>query len=99
MLFDESLAKRIRDILREECPVKEKRMFGGLAFLVNGHICCGIVGEDLVVHAGAGAHSKAVSQPHARPMDFTGRPMRGFVYVGPRVSGPSSNSGTGSNRN
>ncbi len=59
-------------------------MFGGLAFMVNGHMCCGIVGEDLVVRTGVGTYHEALSQPHARPMDFTGRPMRGFVYVGPR---------------
>jgi len=58
-------------------------MFGGLAFMVKGHMCCGIVGEDLVVRVGADAHEEALSQPHARAMDFTGRPMKGFVYVGP----------------
>lgn len=58
-------------------------MFGGLAFMVNGHMCCGIVGENLVVRVGAEAYERALSQPHARAMDFTGRPMKGFVYVGP----------------
>ncbi len=58
-------------------------MFGGVAFMVNGHMCCGLVGEDLVVRVGAEEHEQALSQPHARAMDFTGRPMRGFVYVGP----------------
>jgi len=58
-------------------------MFGGLAFMVNGHMCCGIVREDLVVRVGADTHEQALSQPHARAMDFTGRPMKGFVYVGP----------------
>jgi len=84
MTFDEGLAKRVRSLLRGEHSFKEKRMFGGLAFMVNGHMCCGIVGEDLVVRVGADAYSAALSQPRARPMDFTGRPMRGFVYVGPR---------------
>src|SRR5258708_2235463 len=83
MPFDERLAQRVRDILAEEC-LKEKRMFGGLAFMVNGHMCCGIVGEDLVVRRGPDGYHGALSQPHARPMDFTRRPMRGFVYVGPR---------------
>ncbi len=58
-------------------------MFGGLAFMVNGHMSCGIVGENLVVRVGAGGYQDALSQPHARPMDFTGRPMQGFVYVAP----------------
>ena len=83
MPFDERLAQRVRDILVEECPAKERRMFGGLAFMVNGHMCCGIVGEDLVVRVGSDEHEQALAQPHARPMDFTGRQMKGFVYVGP----------------
>ena len=83
MPFDERLAQRVRDILAEECTARERRMFGGLAFMVNGHMCCGIVGEDLVVRVGADEHKQALSQPHARPMDFTGRQMKGFVYVGP----------------
>jgi len=58
-------------------------MFGGLAFMVNGHMCCGIVGNDLVVRTGPDRFSEAIRQPHARPMDFTGRPMKGFVYVAP----------------
>jgi len=81
MPFDVRLAQRVRDILAEECQAKERRMFGGLAFMVNGHMCCGIVGEDLVVRVGATAHKQALSRPHARAMDFTGRPMKGFVYV------------------
>jgi hypothetical protein len=58
-------------------------MFGGLAFMVNGHMCCGVVGGDLVVRTGPDGYKEAVSLPHARPMDFTGRTMLGFVYVGP----------------
>lgn len=58
-------------------------MFGGLAFMVNGHMCCGIVGDALMLRVGPDAYDDSVSQPHARPMDFTGRPMRGMVYVDP----------------
>jgi hypothetical protein len=58
-------------------------MFGGLAFMVNGHMCCGIVGNDLVVRTGPDGFGEAICQSHARPMDFTGRPMKGFVYVAP----------------
>jgi TfoX/Sxy family transcriptional regulator of competence genes len=83
MAFDERVAQRVREILADECPAKERRMFGGLAFMVNGHMCCGIVGKDLVVRVGADAYEEALSQPHARAMDFTGRPMKGFVYVSP----------------
>jgi TfoX N-terminal domain len=58
-------------------------MFGGLAFIVNGHMCCGIVGKDLVVRTVPDGSEQALGQPHARPMDFTGRPMKGFVFVSP----------------
>ncbi len=84
MPFDESLAERVRSLLGGDYSLKEKRMFGGLAFMVNGYMCCGIVDKSLVVRVGVKGYRKALSQPHARPMDFTGRPMRGFVYVGPR---------------
>ena len=83
MPFDERLAQRVRHVLAERDKVVERKMFGGLAFIVNGHMCCGIVGEELVVRVGADNHKQALSQPYARPMDFTGRAMKGFVYVGP----------------
>src|SRR5229473_8613677 len=83
MPFDERLARRVRSRLRGEHSFKEKKMFGGLAFMVNGHMCCGIVGEDLVVRTGVGTYHEALAQPHARPMDFTGRPLKGMVYVAP----------------
>lgn len=83
MPFDETLAKRVRALLRGTDSLTERQMFGGLAFVVNGHMCCGIVGKDFVVRTGPDEYEAALSQPHARPMDFTGRPMRGFVYVDP----------------
>src|SRR6266568_4602907 len=81
MPFDEALAERVRTLLRGSHSLKERRMFGGLAFMVNGHMCCGIVGEDLVVRVGPEEHEQALSRSHVRPMNFTGRPMKGFVYV------------------
>jgi hypothetical protein len=84
MPFDEALAERVRVLLHGPRSLKvEKRMFGGLAFMVNGHMCCGIVGRNFVVRTGPKQYEAALSKPHTRPMDFTGRPMRGFVYVGP----------------
>jgi hypothetical protein len=83
MPFDETLAERLRPLFRGKYLVKEKRMFGGLAFMVNGHMCCGIVGENLVVRTGPDGFEQALRQPHSRPMDFTGRPMKGFVFVSP----------------
>lgn len=56
-------------------------MFGGLCFLLDGKMCCGIVKEELMVRVGAARHAEALKQQHARPMDFTGRPLKGFVYV------------------
>ena len=84
MPYDEGLAQRVREGL-EECPrVSEKKMFGGLAFLLAGNMCVGVVGDELMVRVGPDAYEEAVRQPHARKMDFTGRPMKGFVYVGHR---------------
>ena len=81
--FDEGLAERVRRALRARRRVTERRMFGGLTFLVRGHMCCGVVGDDLVVRVGPERYADAVSRPGARPMDFTGRSLKGFVYVGP----------------
>ena len=84
MVYDEALAARIRAALAGESGVVEKKMFGGVAFLVNGNMACGVAGgDDLMVRVGPDNHEDALSRPHARPMDFTGRPMRGMVYVAP----------------
>lgn len=83
MAFDENVAQRVRDVLSEDCAAVERRMFGGLAFMVNSHMCCGIVGEDLVVRIGPKEYEKTLSQSYVRAMDFTGRPMKGLVYVSP----------------
>ena len=81
MAYDEALAERIRVLLEGEPGVVERKMFGGLAFMVGGNMSVGITGDDLMVRVGADGFEEAISQPHARPMDFTGRPMKGFVYV------------------
>jgi hypothetical protein len=87
MAYDTDLAQRVRTALRRAtartAPPSEIRMFGGLCFMVGGHMCCGVVGHDLVVRVGPERLLEALAQPHARPMDFTGRPLKGFVYVGP----------------
>jgi TfoX/Sxy family transcriptional regulator of competence genes len=61
--------------------VSERRMFGGLAFLVGGHMACGIVGNDLMLRLGEAGADAALDRPHVRPMDFTGRPIRTMVYI------------------
>lgn len=83
MAYDEGLAQRLRDALDERRGVSEKKMFGGLCFLIDGKMCVGIVKDELMVRVGAERHAEALKQRHARPMDFTGRPMKGFVYVAP----------------
>lgn len=83
MPYDEKLAQRVRKALSKRESVVERKMFGGLAFMLSGNMCCGVVGDDLMVRVGPDAYDKALSEPHARPMDFTGRPMKGMVYVGP----------------
>jgi TfoX/Sxy family transcriptional regulator of competence genes len=82
MAFDEGLAQRIREALDDEIGVTERRMFGGLAFMLRGNMCVGVVGEQLMVRVGTDGYQRALREAHAREMDFTGRAMRGFVYVG-----------------
>lgn len=83
MSYDAKLAERIRKLLQNRNDVVQKKMFGGLAFLVNGSMCCGVIKTDLVVRVGAECYEQALREPHARAMDFTGRPLTGFVYVAP----------------
>lgn len=85
MAYDEGLAQRIRETLTGRQDVRleivEKKMFGGIAFMVGGNMSVGVVDEELMVRVGKEGHDDALAQPHARPMDFTGKPMKGFVYV------------------
>jgi TfoX/Sxy family transcriptional regulator of competence genes len=83
MAYDEELANRIRALLSREAGYFERKMFGGLCMMLNGNMCAGIVGADLMLRVGADAHGQMVSKPHARPMDFSGRPMTGLIYVEP----------------
>ena len=82
MAYDEGLAQRIREHLERREDVNERKMFGGLAFMLGGNMCCGVVGDKLMVRVGPDGYADALAQPDAREMDFTGRPMRGMVYVG-----------------
>ncbi len=83
MSYDEKLAARVRKVLADRDDVVEKKMFGGLCFMVNGAMCCGLTKSDFMVRVGAAQFDDALAQPHARPMDFTGRPLKGMVYVAP----------------
>jgi TfoX/Sxy family transcriptional regulator of competence genes len=83
MAHDQGLAQRLREALEEQPNVVEKAMFGGLAFLVHGNMCIGIIHDDLMVRIGAEENEAALTRPHTRPMDFAKRPMKGYVYVAP----------------
>jgi hypothetical protein len=83
MAYDEGLAERIRAALEDVAGVTEKRMFGGIAFLVRGNMGVGIVQDKLMVRVGPESYDRMLRQRHVRRMDFTGRPMKGFVYVVP----------------
>ncbi|QSP94178.1 TfoX/Sxy family protein [Marinobacter salinisoli] len=81
MSYDEGLAERVREKLGSKTEVSEKKMFGGLCFMVSGHMCCGILGDTLMARVGPEQYKECLGNPHASEMDFTGRPMKGLVYV------------------
>jgi TfoX N-terminal domain len=83
MAYDEDLACRVREVLPAVDAVTERQMFGGLSFMLGGHMFCGVVRDALMVRLGPDAAGHALSLPHVRPMDFTGRPMKGMVFVEP----------------
>jgi len=83
MAYSDELAARVRALLEGRDDVAERPMFGGLTFMVGGHMCCGVHGDELIVRLHPDDEAMAVSRPHARAMDFTTRPMRGFVTVAP----------------
>lgn len=83
MPYDEGLAERIRDDLRAQPNISEKKMFGGLAFLSRGYMFVGISGEVLMARTGPEYYEQALLRPHVRLMDFTGKPMKGYVFVDP----------------
>jgi hypothetical protein len=82
MAYDEVLANRVRAEIGFHPALDERKMFGGLAFMLAGNMACGIVGDELMVRTGPGCYQEALVRPHARPMEFTGRPMTGMVFVG-----------------
>lgn len=87
MAYDEALAERVREVVAGAAGLSERKMFGGLAFMLDGHMCCGIVGDRLMLRLGADLAEEALARPHVEPMDFTGRPMTGMVYVAPEGLG------------
>jgi len=88
MAYDPDLAGRVRAAVtacaaRRGLRTGERRMFGSLAFMVGGKMACGVVGEELMARVGPSRHAQALEHPHARPMDFTGRPMTGYALHQP----------------
>ena len=81
MAFDDALAERLRDRLREVAGVHEKKMFGGLAFLTDGTMTVGVHNDDLIVRIAPDDTPAALTEPGVRPFDITGRPMRGWILV------------------
>jgi len=83
MAYDEGLAQRVAEFMTGIPNVNEKKMFGGIAFMVNGNMSVGITGGELMVRVGAEYYTEALNLPYAREMDFTGKALKGFVYVSP----------------
>ena len=83
MAYDEALADRIGVILKDQPNVVGKKMFGGIAFMVNGNMCCGVVKDTLMLRVGPENYESLLSHPPAREMDFTGKSMKGMIYVDP----------------
>jgi TfoX/Sxy family transcriptional regulator of competence genes len=80
---DADLAERIRAVLADAGTVQQVRMFGGLCFMLNGNMVAGISKRGLLVRVGKDQHARALARPDAKPMEMSGRPMAGYVFVEP----------------
>ena len=83
MPYDEILADRVEALLKSKRSVTKRKMFGGLCFMVNGNMACGVERNKLVVRVGPGNYENFLKQEYVRKMDFTGKPLKGFIYVMP----------------
>lgn len=81
MAYDKGLAQRILEILEDVPELEEKKMFGGICYLINGNMACGVYKEYLIVRVGPDGYQEALAKPSAREFDITGRPMKGWVMV------------------
>jgi hypothetical protein len=81
--YDEALADRVREGLSAREGLTERKMFGGLALMLRGNMCCGVLGGELMVRLGPEEAAAALAEPNTREMDFTGRPMKGMLFVTP----------------
>lgn len=83
MAYDEGLAERLNEQLIHRTDLEVKKMFGGLCFMLSKHMCCGIVGDMLMARVGPKQYEQCLTKPHASEMDFTGKAMKGMIYVAP----------------
>ena len=81
MVFDEGLAQRVRELISDQPGYKEKKMFGGIGFLIYGNMACGVIRDELIVRVGAEKYTDSLLQPHVELFDITGRAMTGWVLV------------------
>ena len=83
MSFDELLAQKIQDLISSRPDFEAKKLFGGIGFMLNGNMACGVYQRYLIVRVGPDAYADVLGKPHTRPFDITGRPMTGWVLVDP----------------
>jgi TfoX/Sxy family transcriptional regulator of competence genes len=83
MAYDEKLAGRVRKLLAKRKAIAEKKVFGGVAFLLNGNMCCGVHGQELIVRLNPQETDQSLARPHTRVFDMTGRPIKGWILVEP----------------
>ena len=83
MAYDEGLAQRVSEILIDLPNLDEKKMFGGIGYMLNGNIAVGVHGDSLIVRTGPEMHGEARQKPHTKEFDITGRPMKGWIMVSP----------------
>jgi TfoX/Sxy family transcriptional regulator of competence genes len=84
MSFDEKLAARVRRQLKRRAGYAERKMFGGLCFMLHGNMCGGVLNDDLIVRVKPDEYAASLKRPHTRKFDFTGRPLKGIVVVRPK---------------
>lgn len=86
MAYDEDLAERVREVLAARADVTERKMFGGIGFMVAGNMCVGVMDDDLIVRLDPDEAERALAEPHVRAFDYTGRPMKGWLFAGPEAT-------------
>lgn len=84
MPYDPGLAERLADIVGDRSGMEEKKMFGGIGWMLNGNMCVGVYKDWLIIRIGEQQAEKALRQKHVRPMDITGKPMKGWLMVAPK---------------